>query len=199
MPTQGPFAPLPSPTTCHRAVDARDASFDGRFFVAIVTTGIYCRPVCPSRRANPDNRRFLARRDEAERAGFRACLRCRPELLGARRTNDPLARLAHAAAQRIAAGALNGHNVATLAREFDVSERHLRRALRREFGRSPVEIAVAHRLLRATQLLAGTELPVTQVAFASGFQSLRRFNAVMRERYRATPTALREARTSAGD
>ena len=197
MPIHEQQALLPSPATCHRAVDERDPRFDGRFYVAIVTTKIYCRPVCPSRRANPGNRRFFARREEARAAGFRACLRCRPDHLGSARASDPLTHLAHAAAKRIAVGALNGRSVAALAAEFEVSERHLRRALRREFGRSPVEIAQAHRLLRAKQLLTGTALPVTQVAFASGFQSLRRFNALVRERYRVTPTALRGVRVSA--
>src|SRR5206468_8118522 len=92
---------------------------------------------------------------------------------------------------RISAGALNGHAVAELARELGVSERHLRRALERELGVSPVALAQTHRLLFAKRLLADTSLPVTRIAFASGFQSLRRFNSVFRERYRVSPSALR--------
>jgi AraC family transcriptional regulator of adaptative response / DNA-3-methyladenine glycosylase II len=106
---------------------------------------------------------------------------------------DAVPRLAHAAAHRIAAGALNGHSVAHLAAEFGVSERHLRRALQRELGVSPVELALTHRLLLAKRLLADTSLSVTRVAFASGFQSLGRFNAVFRERYRLSPNALRHS------
>src|SRR5687768_18320609 len=102
---------------CQRALDARDARFDGLFFVGIVTTGIYCRPTCPSRRADPDHRRFFDSAAAAERAGFRPCLRCRPELAPGRALIDAVSRLADTAAQRIAAGALNGRRVAELAAE----------------------------------------------------------------------------------
>jgi AraC family transcriptional regulator of adaptative response / DNA-3-methyladenine glycosylase II len=176
---------------CHRAVNARDRRFDGVFFVAITTTRVYCRPPCPSRAASPRNRRFYASPAEAERDGFRPCLRCRPELAPGRAAIDAVGRLARVAARRIAAGALNGRGVAALAKDLGVSERHLRRALDREFGLSPIELAQTHRLLLAKQLLADTALPVTQVAYASGFQSLRRFNALVRARYRVTPGALR--------
>jgi AraC family transcriptional regulator of adaptative response / DNA-3-methyladenine glycosylase II len=109
---------------------------------------------------------------------------------------DAVPRLARLAAQRIAAGALNGQSVADLAGELGVSERHLRRALERELGVAPGELAQTHRLLLAKRLLAETSLPVTRVAFASGFQSLRRFNAVFRERYRLSPSALRRSAPS---
>src|SRR5207245_5455368 len=104
---------------------------------------------------------------------------------------DAVPRLARAAAQRIAAGALNGHALSQLARELGVSERHLRRAMEREIGVSPLELAQTHRLLLAKRLLTDTALSVTRIAFASGFQSLRRFNSVFRERYRLSPSALR--------
>jgi len=175
------------------AVDARDARFDGVFFVGITTTRVYCRPVCPSRTAYDHHRRFFDSAAAAERAGFRPCLRCRPELAPGRTVVAALSRLAHAAAQRIAAGALNGRSVADLARELRVSERHLRRALEREIGVSPLELAQTHRLLLAKRLLVDTDLPVTRVAYASGFQSLRRFNAVFREQYGMPPSALRRA------
>jgi len=176
-----------------RALDARDARFDGLFFVGITTTRIYCRPVCPARISDTRNRRFFASAAAAERAGFRPCLRCRPELApgGGRAQMDAVPRLAQAAEHRIAAGALNGGSVAELARELGVSPRHLRRALERELGVSPVELAQTHRLLLAKRLLADTPLPVTRVAYASGFQSLRRFNAAFRERYRMAPSAIR--------
>ena len=176
---------------CARALHARDARFDGVFFVAITSTGIYCRPVCPTRLARAEHRRFFDSAASAERAGYRPCLRCRPELAPGLALMDAVPRLARVAAHRIGAGALNGRAVAELADELGVSERHLRRALERELGVSPVELAQTHRLLLAKRLLADTSLSVTHIAFASGFQSLRRFNSVFRERYRLSPSAVR--------
>ena len=187
------------PDICQRAVRARDVRFDGIFFVGITTTRVYCRPVCPARVSYPERRRFFDSAASAERAGYRPCLRCRPELAPGRALMDAVPRLARLAAQRIAAGALNGQSVTDLAGELGVSERHLRRALERELGVSPAELAQTHRLLLAKRLLAETSLPVTRVAFASGFQSLRRFNSVFRERYRLSPSALRRAAPSAGN
>lgn len=187
-----------SADVCERALDARDPRFDGIFFVGITTTRIYCRPVCPARLSYHDHRRFFDTAASAERAGFRPCLRCRPELAPGRALIDAVPNLARVAAHRIGAGALNGHGVAQLARELGVSDRHLRRVLERELGVSPVELAQTHRLLLAKRLLADTSLPVTRIAYASGFQSLRRFNSVFRERYRLSPSALRRARR-AGD
>jgi len=184
------IASLPA-HVCQRALDARDARFDGLFYVGIVTTGIYCRPTCPSRRADPDHRRFFNSAASAERAGFRPCLRCRPELAPGRTPADAVSRLACKAANRIGAGALNGRSVAELAADLGVSERHLRRALKRELGVSPLELAQTHRLLLARRLLAETVLSVTDIAFASGFESLRRFNVVFHERYGMSPSALR--------
>ncbi len=185
---------------CQRAVHARDIRFDGIFFVGITTTRVYCRPVCPARVSYPERRRFFETAASAERAGYRPCLRCRPELAPGRALMDAVPRLARLAAQRIAAGALNGRSVTDLAGELGVSERHLRRALERQLGVSPAELAQTHRLLLAKRLLAETSLPVTRIAFASGFQSLRRFNSVFRERYRLSPSALRRsAPTSAAD
>lgn len=182
------------PTVCNRALDARDARFDGLFFVGITTTGIYCRPVCPARISYPMRRRFFDSAAAAEEAGFRPCLRCRPELAPGCAQMDAVPRLAHTAASRIAAGALNGRGVGELANELGVGERQLRRAMEKELGVSPVALAQTHRLLLAKCLLTDTPLPVTQIAFASGFQSLRRFNAVFRERYRLNPSALRQQR-----
>jgi len=145
----------------------------------------------PSKRASRAHRRFFESAASAEHAGFRPCLRCRPELAPGRALIDAVPRLAQAAVHRIAAGALNGHGVEVLARELGASGRHLRRALQRAMGVSPLELAQTHRLLLAKRLLADTDLPVTRIAFASGFQSLRRFNAAFRERYRLNPTALR--------
>ena len=187
---------LPSALTadvCVRALAARDARFDGLFFVGITSTRIYCRPVCPARVSHTDRRRFFGSAAAAERAGFRPCLRCRPELAPGRAPVDAVSRLGYTAARRIEAGALNGHTVTELAAEFGVSARHLRRALEREYGVAPGELAQTYRLLMAKRLLADTTLPVTRIAFASGFQSLRRFNAAFREQYRMAPSALRRA------
>jgi len=179
------------PDVCSRAVGARDPRFDGLFFVAITSTGVYCRPVCPSRTASDQNRRFFTTAAGAELAGYRPCLRCRPELAPGQAVIDAVPRLAQVAVRRIAAGALNGRGVPELARDLGVSARHLRRALEREVGVSPVELAQTQRLLLAKHLLADTALPVTRIAYASGFQSLRRFNTVFQERYRLSPTAIR--------
>ena len=184
---------LLSSDTCQRAARARDPRFDGVFFIGVTTTGIYCRPICPGRFVRPTNRRFFVSAAAAERSGYRPCLRCRPELAPGRAPVDAVSRLAFAATLRIAAGALNDGSVADLARELGVSARHLRRALERQLGVSPVELAQTHRLLLAKRLLADTALPMTHVAFASGFQSLRRFNTVFRERYHLSPSKLRRA------
>jgi AraC family transcriptional regulator of adaptative response / DNA-3-methyladenine glycosylase II len=176
-----------------RALDARDARFDGVFFVGITSTGIYCRPVCPARVANTHHRRFFNSAAAAERAGFRPCLRCRPELAPGRARVDAVPRLADAAVRRISAGALNGGTVRELADDLSVSPRHLRRAMQREIGVSPIELAQTHRLLLAKRLLADTGLSVGRIALASGFQSVRRFNASFRERYRMSPTDVRRS------
>jgi AraC family transcriptional regulator of adaptative response / DNA-3-methyladenine glycosylase II len=181
-----------------RALDARDPRFDGVFFVGITSTGIYCRPICPARVSYPERRRFFASAAAAERAGYRPCLRCRPELAPGRATCDAVSRLAYAAATRIAGGALNGHGVADLAGELGVGERQLRRVLEREMGVSPIELALTHRLLLAKRLLADTRLSITRIAYASGFGSLRRFNAAFRERYRLSPSELRRPEARAG-
>jgi len=184
---------LESSARLHQAVDARDARFDGVFFVAITTTRIYCRPVCPSRRAVPVHRRFFESAAAAEAAGYRPCRRCRPELALGLAPVDAARRLARAAAERIRRGALNGGLVTKLAADLGVTERHLRRVVKRELGCTPLELARRDRLLLAKGLLADSTLSVTRIAFASGFQSLRRFNAVFRERFRMTPTSLRRS------
>lgn len=188
-----------NPEACSRAVSSRDPRFDGVFFVGITTTRIYCRPVCPARVSYPERRRFFDSAAAAERSGFRPCLRCRPELAPGRALCDAVPRLARAAALRIAEGALNGRSVEALARELGVGGRQLRRAMERELGVSPVELAQTHRLLLAKCLLTDTRLPVTRVAYSSGFQSLRRFNSVFRDRYRMSPSALRRSDASVLD
>jgi AraC family transcriptional regulator, regulatory protein of adaptative response / DNA-3-methyladenine glycosylase II len=175
----------------HEAVNTRDPAFDGVFFVAITSTRIYCRPVCPSRLARPENRRFFASRDAAEAAGFRSCKRCRPELRSGETPLDAVPRLAQKAVARISHGALNGQSVLALAQTLGMSDRHLRRALGREVGASPFSLALAQRLRAATDLLAGTHHSISHVAYASGFQSLRRFNAAFRQHFQMSPSEWR--------
>jgi AraC family transcriptional regulator, regulatory protein of adaptative response / DNA-3-methyladenine glycosylase II len=179
---------------CTRALEARDARFDGVFFVGITSTGIYCRPICPARATLRKNRRFFSHAAAAERYGFRPCLRCRPELAPGLARIDAVPRLAQTAARRIAAGALNGDGVDDLAASLGVTSRQLRRAMQQELGVTPIELAQTHRLLLSKQLLTDTRLPIAQVAYASGFQSLRRFNALFLERYRLSPQSLRRSR-----
>lgn len=190
------------PESCYRALGARDPRFDGVFFVGVATTGIYCRPVCTARLPSERSCRFFPSAAAAEKAGFRPCLRCRPERAPGRATVDAIHRLAKNALTRIQAGALNEGSVGDLAAALHTGPRQLRRALRREYGASPVQLAQTQRLLLAKQLLTDSDLPVGRVALASGFGSLRRFNHLFRERYRLNPSALRRnarARTSAGN
>lgn len=181
---------------CYQALLTHDARFDGVFFVGVSTTRIYCRTVCTARTPRPDRCTFYPSAAAAERAGFRPCLRCRPELAPGQARIDSGDRLASDAAARIEGGALTEGGAAGLAREMEVSERHLRRVIAREFGVSPVQLAQTQRLLLAKRLLSDTDLPVGEVALASGFSSLRRFNALFRERYRLSPTDLRRSRPS---
>lgn len=182
-----------APDTCYQAMLAHDARFDGVFFVGVRTTGIYCRPICTARIPRRENCRFYPSASAAERAGFRFCLRCRPELAPGLARIDSLCRLAADAADRIEDGALSENSVAQLATEMGISARHLRRVFTRCFGVTPIELVQTQRLLLAKRLLTDTDLPVTQVAFASGFSSLRRFNTLFKSRYRLNPTGLRRA------
>jgi AraC family transcriptional regulator of adaptative response / DNA-3-methyladenine glycosylase II len=191
-----PFSGLPDPDSCYRALAARDARFDGLFFTGVKSTGIYCRPVCGVKTPRRSSCIFFATAAAAEAAGFRPCLRCRPEL-----APYPLQQnLAHAVWQRIAAGALNEEADATgggmlekLAAEIGLSSRQVRRILLAHFGVTPVELAQTQRLLFAKKLLQETSLPMSEVAFAAGFNSVRRFNALFASRYRMAPGALRRA------
>lgn len=172
----------------HHAVDSRDPAFDGVFYVAITSTRIYCRPVCPSRRAKRENRRFFHSRDEAEAAGYRSCQRCRPELRVGDTPLEAVPRRARDVITHIADGALNEQSVTALASRMGVSERHLRRTLERAVGASPSRLAREQRLRTATELLTTTDRTITRIAFESGFQSLRRFNAAFREQFGMSPT-----------
>ena len=174
----------------YAAIRARDVRFDGRLFVGVSTTRIYCRPVCTAKTPMAERCTFYASAAAAERAGFRPCLRCRPELAPGLARVDALSRLAQRAVRRIEDGA---SELPALARALGVSERHVRRAIGAELGVAPAELIRTRRLLLAKQLLTDTQLPITAVAFASGFASLRRFNAAFREHYRLAPSALRKS------
>ncbi len=176
----------------YRALCAHDRRFDGLFFIGVSSTGIYCRPVCRVRVPKRAHCTFFDTAAAAERAGYRPCLRCRPERAPGRSPTDATDRLAAVAFERIWAGGLNERPVAALALELSVGERQLRRVVKRTFGVSPVELAQTRRLLLAKQLLTETLLSATRVAFAAGFSSGRRFNALFRSRYDLSPTALRK-------
>ena len=178
-------------THCYRALQSRDHRFDGKFFVGVSSTGIYCRPVCTAKTPQRTHCTFFPSAAAAERAGFRPCLRCRPELAPGNACVDAPRRIAHAAASLIEDGFLEERDLAALGTRLGCTDRHLRRVFQDEFGVSPVGYAQTQRLLLAKRLLTDTELPVTDVAMASGFGSLRRFNALFQERYRMAPSRLR--------
>ncbi len=184
---------------CYRALTARDARFDGCFFTGVSSTGIYCRPVCKVKAPKRENCSFFSLAAQAEQAGFRPCLRCRPELAPQLRlwsSQDANALLATAAARWLdepQAWPLDGPSVAQLALRLGVSDRHVRRIFAAQWGVSPLQYLQTRRLLNAKQLLTDTDLPVTQVAWASGFASVRRFNAAFQTHYRMNPSQLRQA------
>lgn len=176
---------------CYRALVAHDARFDGAFFVGVKTTGIYCRPVCRARTPRRERCQFFTRAAAAERAGFRACFRCRPERAPGHASVDAVSRLVASAARRIDEGALNLQSVEQLAAGLGASGRHLRRVMQAELGVGPIELALSKRIALARELLLGTSLPMAEVAFASGFSSVRRFNDAYRVSQGMTPSELR--------
>lgn len=176
---------------CYRAISTRDARFDGRLFIGVKTTGIYCRPVCPARVPKRENVTFHATAASAHEAGFRPCLRCRPEaapdLAAWRGTSNTVSR----ALSLIEMGAMDGGDVASLADRLGVGERQLRRLFRQHLGASPITVAQTRRVLLAKQLIHETKLPMTEVALAAGFGSARRFNQIFQQLYDRPPSALR--------
>lgn len=184
------------PNACYRALIAHDARFDGAFFVGVKTTGIYCRPVCRARTPRRDRCEFFPRAVLAERAGFRACFRCRPERAPGHSSVDAVSKLVACAARRIDEGALNQGGVEQLAETLGVGARHLRRVMQDELGVGPLELALSKRIGLARELLLGTALPITQVAFASGFSSVRRFNDAYRASQRMKPSDVRRPRAA---
>jgi AraC family transcriptional regulator, regulatory protein of adaptative response / DNA-3-methyladenine glycosylase II len=177
----------------YKALSSRDARFDGIFFVGVTSTGIYCRPICPVKTPKEVNCRFFDSAQQAEQAHFRPCLRCRPELAPGNAPVDDSQRIAHMILQRFEDGTIESDaGLETIARQFDLSSRQIRRIIQKELGVPPIQLLLTRRLLLAKQLLTETSLPVTQIAFASGFSSLRRFNDAFHSRYRLAPTRLRK-------
>jgi AraC family transcriptional regulator, regulatory protein of adaptative response / DNA-3-methyladenine glycosylase II len=187
------------PRAAYQALVSHDPRFDGVFFVGVTSTGIYCRPVCPAKTPQRKNCRFFSSAGAAEKASFRPCLRCRPELAPGLAPVDQAHRIAQLLVQRIDEGLLDdGAGLEDVAARFAVSSRQLRRIVQRELGVSPIELMQTRRLLLAKQLLTETTLPVTEIAFASGFSSLRRFNDAFSSQYRLPPTRLRKKAAEPG-
>jgi AraC family transcriptional regulator of adaptative response / DNA-3-methyladenine glycosylase II len=179
--------------TCYRAAESRDARFDGRFLIAVSTTGVYCRPTCPSRLPKPHNVRFYRAAAAAEAAGFRACRRCHPEQAPEseswRSRNDIVAR----ALRLIIAGAVDEVGVGGLAHQLGISERQLHRRLMEEMGAGPLALAESRRSQLARLLIQSTSLPLTEVAFAAGYTSIRRFNESLKAALGQAPSEFRRA------
>ena len=178
---------------CYRAFRTRDARFDGRLFAGVRTTRTYCRPICPARMPKRENMMFYATAAAAQEAGFRPCLRCRPEtapeLAAWRGTSNTVSR----ALALIDSGALDDTKIDCLAERLGVGERQLRRLFRQHLGASPVSVAQTRRVLLAKQLIHETRLSMAEVALASGFGSIRRFNEIFQQLFGRPPRALRHA------
>lgn len=191
-------------STYYRAFESHDARFDGRVFVGVTSTGIYCRPVCPARTPRFENCRFFASAAAAQEAGFRPCLRCRPEIAPDFASWRGSANTVSRALALIAGGALDDDKagVEDLAERLGVGGRQLRRLFQRHLGASPIAVVQTRRVLFAKQLLHDTSLPMAEVALASGFGSVRRFNETFRKLFDRPPGMLRRragADTSARD
>ncbi len=191
-------APILDADSAYRAIVAHDARFDGRLYVGVTSTGVYCRPVCRVRTPLRRNCRFYANAASAEAGGFRPCLRCRPELAPGLALVDSPQVLAQHAARMLDAAARAGDDIALpeVAARLGVTDRHLRRIFAVAHGVTPIDYLTTQRLLLAKQLLTDTDLAVADVALAAGFGSQRRFNAAFAERYRLNPTALRRERVA---
>ncbi|WP_436790743.1 AlkA N-terminal domain-containing protein [Yinghuangia sp. YIM S10712] len=182
----------------YQAISSRDARFDGSFFTAVSSTGIYCRPSCPARTPRRENVTFFTTAAAAQAAGFRACKRCRPEAGPGSPDWDVRADLVGRALRLIADGVVDEGGVSELARRLAVSERHLHRQMVGEVGTGPVALAQMRRAQTARMLLEATDLPVTRIAFAAGYASVRRFNESMAEAFGCPPTELRRRHRPAG-
>ena len=177
---------------CDRARRSRDARFDGKFFIAVTSTRIYCRPICPARSPKDENIRYYATAAAAQAAGFRPCLRCRPEASPGTPAWFGTSSVVSRALRLIGDGALDRDDVDRLADRLGVTARHLRRLFVQHLGATPIEVALTRRVHFAKKLIDETALPIAQIAFASGFGSIRRFNGEMRRTFSRTPTGLRK-------
>src|SRR5690348_4767655 len=182
---------------CYRAVRARDARYDGRFFTCVKTTGVYCRPICPARPPKLENCIFVPTAAAAQQAGFRPCLRCRPERSPDRDAWRATSATVSRALKLIESGALDGGDVSSLADRLEIGERQLRRLFRQHIGAAPVTVAQTRRVLLAKQLIHQTDLSMIQVALASGFGSVRRFNETFQRLYHRPPGELRRRASAA--
>jgi AraC family transcriptional regulator of adaptative response/methylated-DNA-[protein]-cysteine methyltransferase len=183
---------IPDHATCDRARLARDPAYDGIFFTGVRTTRIYCRPICPVRPARSENVAFFPSAAAAERAGFRPCLRCRPETapgspawIGTRTTVGRAMRL-------IEAGFLDRASVADLAERLGIGPRHLLRLFLRHAGATPIDVAATRRIQAAKRMIDGSAMPLAEIAFAAGFGSVRRFNHAFRATYGRPPSSFRK-------
>ncbi len=176
----------------YAAFKAKDARFDGRFFVGISSTGIYCRPVCRAKQPKAENCNFYSSAAEAEQAGYRPCLLCRPELAPGNSITDAAAELAYRAARLLEKDCGSGQNLDELAALLGCTDRHLRRVFKEKYKVSPIQYLQTCRLLLAKNLLTDTDLSVIDVAMAAGFGSLRRFNDLFKKKYNLAPTKLRK-------
>ncbi|UTX52533.1 DNA-3-methyladenine glycosylase 2 family protein [Leucobacter aridicollis] len=189
MSTQLAALPL-SFDACYRAASGRDRRWDGRFYLGVTSTGIYCRPSCPARKPKPENCRFFPSAAACVAAGFRACKRCRPDALPGSRDWDHRSDLVARAVRGIRDGAVDAGGVSGLAQSLAVSERHLRRMLLDEIGATPLQLARTRRAHAARILIEQTDLSLTDVAFAAGFGSVRQFGDTMREEFGMPPSAI---------
>jgi AraC family transcriptional regulator, regulatory protein of adaptative response / DNA-3-methyladenine glycosylase II len=187
---------LPEADTCYRALSGRDARFDGWFYTAVRTTGVYCRPSCPARTPYRQNVTFFPSAAAAQRAGYRACKRCRPDASPGSPEWDVRGDLAGRALRLIGDGVIDRDGVAGLARRLGYSERQLTRTLVTEVGAGPLALARAQRAQTARVLLETTDMPMADVAFAAGFHSVRQFNDTVQAIFATTPTTLRATRRS---
>lgn len=183
---------LPDKNTCYKALLAHDPRFDGKFFVAVRSTGIYCRTVCRARTPRFENCAFFQNAAAAEKAGYRPCLRCRPELAPGSSRSDSLSRSAAVIARSIQEGQLSANFLSELCRRLSISPRQLRRVVESSFGVSPLELAITQKLLLSRQLLQNSRLSITEIALASGFGSIRRFNAAFKQHYGMSPSMLKQ-------
>jgi AraC family transcriptional regulator of adaptative response / DNA-3-methyladenine glycosylase II len=178
---------------CYRALRTRDRRFDGRFFTGVTSTGVYCRPVCPARTPKRDNCVFFPHAAAAEEAGFRPCLRCRPETSPGTPAWEGASATVSRALRLIDAGALDRGGVDDLAERLGIGARHLRRLFVEHLGATPLVVAMTRRVHFAKRLLEATRLPITQVAISAGFNNARRFNAAFRKCFDRTPRSIRRA------